>query len=72
MSVQIRSLTGLAIVGVKPRPQPGEVFVGGTLNNETEKLVLSFKSPSHMRFVTCERKPYGDHKRWYPVDQMIV
>jgi hypothetical protein len=70
--VQITNMQGLAVVGVRPRPQPGEVFVGGTLNPDTNKMVLSFKSPSHMRLVTCERQPYGDHTRWYPINQLVI
>lgn len=80
MATDIKSLDGLALLGVKAHVQPGEVFAGGTLNGN--RMVLTFKRSGYsryackgiarMRLVTCERSFHDGDFKWLPTAEAVV
>lgn len=80
MATDIKSLDGLALLGVKAHVQPGEVFAGGTVNGN--RMVLTFtrgaftrqacKGIRRMRLVTCERSFHDGDFKWVPTVEALV
>ena len=81
-ATKLKSLSGLAVKGVKAHAGPGEIFVGATLSED--KLVVTYKrslrvkvsprrfrSEQKLRMVTCERSFHDGDYVWLPTKERV-